>query len=106
MTASVIASETTKHIKSPLSLSHLLLPRSLFPDGVITQFALRKWSHSESSTFQWADGPRDTAPPSYQRDTQTGLSVISPSVVEGTKLPEGASEGSTGPSADPAYRGK
>lgn len=56
MTAAVIASETTKHIKTPLPLSHLLLPRSLFPDGIITQFPQRKWKRSESSTFQRADG--------------------------------------------------
>lgn len=56
MTAPVIASETTKHIKTPLPLSHLLLPRSLFPDGIITQFPPRKRNRSESSTFQRADG--------------------------------------------------
>lgn len=56
MTAAVIASETTKHIKTLLPLSHLLLPRSLFPDGIITQFPQRKWKRSESSAFQRADG--------------------------------------------------
>lgn len=57
MTAAVIASKTTKHIKTPLPLLHLLLPRSLFPDGIITQFPPRNWNRSESSTFQRADGP-------------------------------------------------
>lgn len=56
MTAAVIASETAKHIKTPLPLSRLLLPRSLFPDGIITQFPSRKWNRSENGTFQRADG--------------------------------------------------
>lgn len=62
MTAAVIASETTKRIKTPLPLSRLLLPGSFFPDGIITQFATKKWNHSESSTFQWADAPPPLPP--------------------------------------------
>lgn len=68
MTAAVIASETTKRIKTPLPLSPLLLPGSFFPDGIITQFATRKWNHSESSTFQWADAP----PPSLASHPRAG----------------------------------
>lgn len=60
VTAAVIASETTKRVKPPPTprLYRLLL----LPGGVITQFAPRKWNHSESSTFRWAHAPPPLLP--------------------------------------------
>lgn len=90
MTAAVIASETTKRIKTP-PLPHVFYCLLLLPVGIITQFALRKWNHSESRTFRRADAPPtptmwpcgDTLMKTQRerRTIESEVSVISPPVV-------------------------